>query len=43
MQMEIFAIHKCLISFQMFQQVAKHKQDLMILTHQTQKKWSNNE
>lgn len=43
MQMEMFAIHKFLISFQMFQQAAKHKQDHMILTHQTQKKQSNNE
>lgn len=30
MQMEIFAIHKYLFPFQMFQQIAKHKQDHMI-------------
>lgn len=31
MQIDISAIHKYLFSFQMFQQIAKHKQDHMIL------------
>lgn len=38
MLMEVFVIHKYLSSFQLFQQIAKHKQDHMSLTHQTQKK-----
>lgn len=36
MQIEIFAIHKYL--FQTFQEIEEHKQDLMILAHQIQKK-----
>lgn len=43
MQIAIFAVHKRLLSFQMFQEIDKHKQDHMILAHQIQKKWSNNE
>lgn len=43
MQIEMFAIHKYLLSFQPFQEIDKHKQDRMILAHQIQKKWSNNE
>lgn len=38
MQIEIFAIHKYLFSFQMFQEIEEHKQDRMILAHQIQKK-----
>lgn len=38
MQIEIFAIYKYLFSCQVFQWMAKHKEDHLMSTHQTQKK-----